>query len=38
MELETLSKQNPWWKDKAEIENDEDIRKWKDGEKKMGAF
>jgi predicted AAA+ superfamily ATPase len=34
MELEILSKQNPWWKDKAEIENDEDIRKWKDGKRK----
>ncbi|MDT7858863.1 MAG: hypothetical protein RQ930_02340 [Candidatus Aenigmarchaeota archaeon] len=34
MELEILSKQNPWWKDKAEIENDEDIRKWKEGKRK----
>jgi len=34
MELEILSKQNPWWKDKAGIENDEDIRKWKEGKRK----
>jgi predicted AAA+ superfamily ATPase len=33
-ELEILSKQNPCWKDKAEIENDEDIRKWKEGKRK----
>jgi len=26
-----LAKQNPWWKEKSEIENDEDIKKWKEG-------
>jgi len=31
MELEVLSKQNPWWKEKSKIENDEDIKKWKEG-------
>jgi len=31
MELEVLAKQNPWWKEKSEIENDEDIKKWKEG-------
>ena len=31
MEIEILAKQNPWWKEKSEIENDEDIKKWKEG-------
>jgi predicted AAA+ superfamily ATPase len=31
MEIEMLAKQNPWWKEKSEIENDEDIKKWKEG-------
>jgi len=31
MELEVIAKQNPWWKEKSEIENDEDIKKWKEG-------
>ena len=31
MEIEILSRQNPWWIKKEAIENDEDIRKWKAG-------
>jgi len=31
MEIENLIKQNPWWKNKEEINNDEDIQKWKIG-------
>jgi predicted AAA+ superfamily ATPase len=31
MDLEIVAKQNPWWKEKSEIENDEDIKKWKKG-------
>ncbi|MGB9703716.1 MAG: AAA family ATPase, partial [Candidatus Micrarchaeales archaeon] len=31
MELEALIKQNPWWIGEKEIENDEDIKKWREG-------
>jgi hypothetical protein len=31
MEIEILSRQNPWWIKKEAIENDEDMRKWKAG-------
>jgi len=38
MEIETLIKQNTWWTKKEEIENDEDIRKWKSGKNWMPAL
>jgi hypothetical protein len=31
MELEALTRQNPWWVEKEGIEKDEDIRKWEEG-------
>jgi len=38
MELDILFRQNPWWKDKSEIEKDEDIRKWREGKRKWIPF
>jgi hypothetical protein len=31
MELEALTRQNPWWVEKEDIEKEEDIRKWEEG-------
>ena len=33
-----MIKQNPWWRDKTEIENDEDIKKWREGSRKWIPF
>jgi hypothetical protein len=38
MELEIIAKQNPWWKEKSEIENDEDIKKWREGKLNGSPF